>query len=148
MSMFLFILKIKGDIKMNIKNFINSKLTALYVREQAFEKAHPNAVKWSDRISVMMAALIVSNTFVQTVFAASEATNIVKNIIDAIMTMFPVIGVVLMLVGGFKLFMAFRNNQPDSYSDAAKDIVIGGILIGFKALIWSGGANLRSKISM
>lgn len=76
-----------------------------------------------------------------------ESSSMIKSIIGAIMAIFPAIGVVIALVGAFKLFMAFRNDQPDAYSGAIKDIVIGGLLIGFKALIWDeGGANLQGKI--
>ena len=50
--------------------------------------------------------------------------------------LFPAVGIVLALVGGFKLFMAFRNDQPDAYSGAAKDIVIGVVLATFATVVW------------
>ena len=72
------------------------------------------------------------------VYAGNEAVTMVLNILDVIVSTFPAIGIVIALVGGFKLFMAFRNDQPDAYSGAAKDIVVGVILIVFDTLIWKG----------
>ena len=69
---------------------------------------------------------------------SADPTSIVVSILDTIVGAFPAIGIVLALVGAFKLFMAFRNDQPDAYSGAAKDIVIGVILVVFKAFVWDG----------
>ena len=57
-------------------------------------------------------------------------------ILDQVIKLFPAIGIVIALVGAFKLFMAFRNDQPDAYSGAAKDIVIGVVLFCFDVFIW------------
>lgn len=91
-------------------------------------------------------AFIAGGCSLSTAYGTGEAPGIIVSIIDQIITLFPAVGVVIALVGAFKLFMAFRNDQPDSYSNAVKDIVIGALLIGFEKLIWSGGANLKSKI--
>ena len=69
-------------------------------------------------------------------YAADTATGKVLTLLGVIIDVFPAIGIVLALVGAFKLFMAFRNDQPDAYSGAAKDIVIGIILIVFKTVVW------------
>ena len=59
------------------------------------------------------------------------------NIADLVVGIFPLIGVFLILVGGFKIFMAYRNNQPEEQTSAAKDIVIGAVLIVFRAFVWT-----------
>lgn len=75
--------------------------------------------------------------FSTNVYAASDPMTAIKNILNIIMQkLFPAVGIVLALVGGFKLFMAFRNDQPDAYSGAAKDIVIGVVLATFATVIW------------
>lgn len=94
-----------------------------------------------------LAAMTIGGFSVTNAYAKSpNASNIIVSIIDQIITLFPAIGVVIALVGAFKLFMAFRNDQPDAYSNAVKDIVIGVLLITFKMFIWSGGANLKQYI--
>lgn len=62
--------------------------------------------------------------------------SVIISIMDTLIDVFPAIGVVLVAIGAYKLFMAFRNDQPDAYSGAAKDIVIGVVLLIFKVFIW------------
>lgn len=94
-----------------------------------------------------LAAAAVGGLSVSTAYAETDAQakNIIVSIVGQIITLFPAVGIVIALVGGFKLFMAFRNDQPDAYSGAVKDIVIGALLIGFERLMWSGGASLKDK---
>ena len=90
--------------------------------------------------SVLSAQLALGATQTN-VFAATSgndtADNLVMGIADLVVGIFPLIGVFLVLVGGFKIFMAYRNNQPEEQTSAAKDIVIGGVLIVFRVFIWT-----------
>lgn len=91
--------------------------------------------------SVLSAQLALGATQTN-VFAAvdsgnSTADSLVMNIADLVVGIFPLIGVFLILVGGFKIFMAYRNNQPEEQTSAAKDIVIGAVLIVFRAFVWT-----------
>ena len=71
------------------------------------------------------------------VYAAAMSTDpkdIVGKAIGAIVAIFPFIGGFFIVAGVFKLVMAYRNNNPEDQSSAAKDIVIGAVFIGFAAL--------------
>lgn len=91
-----------------------------------------------DHMKYRIMTALVASTAIATVpvFAANEATSKVISLMGVIIDLFPAIGIVIAGVGAFKLFMAFRNDQPDAYSGAAKDIVIGIVLILFKTLVW------------
>ena len=75
---------------------------------------------------------------VNTTYAATsvDPNNLIKSIIEGVMDLFPAVGIVIALVGAFKLYMAFRNDQPDAYSNSIKDIVIGALLVTFRYTIW------------
>ena len=88
------------------------------------------------RVKLEIWMALATGTALQPTYAATDPNAMIKGIIEQIMALFPAIGVVIALVGAFKLYMAFRNDQPDSYSNAIKDIVIGALLIVFKATIW------------
>lgn len=64
--------------------------------------------------------------------AASRVTQIAEVVVD----IFPLIGIFFVLSGVFKLIMAYRNDQPEAQSAAAKDIVIGVVFIVFKVFAW------------
>lgn len=66
-----------------------------------------------------------------------DAGSIVEGIIDVVVTIFPLIGGFFVVAGVFKLIMAYRNNQPEDQSSAAKDIVIGAVFIVFWAFVWT-----------
>lgn len=74
-----------------------------------------------------------------------QALNLMINLLGQIIGLFPAIGIVIAAIGAFKLFMAFRNDQPDAYSGAAKDIVIGIVLIIFDTFIWPTIQGLVGK---
>lgn len=67
----------------------------------------------------------------------NEVMNVIVKLIDIFIDFFPAIGIVIVVVGVYKLFMAFRNDQPDAYSGAAKDIAIGVVMIVFKVFVWN-----------
>lgn len=60
----------------------------------------------------------------------------ITDVLKKIMGIFPWIGIIFAFVGGFKLLMAFRNDQnPEGIAGGAKDLVIGVALILFQTLI-------------
>lgn len=60
----------------------------------------------------------------------------VTAVLTNIMGIFPWVGIIFAFVGGFKLLMAFRNDQnPEGIAGGAKDLVIGVALILFETLI-------------
>jgi len=62
--------------------------------------------------------------------------TVVKAAIDVVVNIFPFIGAFFVVSGVFKLIMAYRNDQPEAQSGAAKDIVIGAVFIVFKVFAW------------
>ena len=92
-------------------------------------------------------AMIGTTTFVEScmlsclnAYATPSSTDpkeVVVSIMDTLVDLFPAIGIVIAAIGAFKLFMAFRNDQPDAYSGAAKDIVVGVVLVIFKTFVWN-----------
>lgn len=75
------------------------------------------------------------------VSAAMEGMDKMKPLIEEILKYIPIIGVPIVVVGAFKLVMAFRNDQGDAVPGAAKDIAIGIILCLFGGI---GGSVLNS----
>lgn len=72
----------------------------------------------------------------------STGDSIVKTAIDAIVGLFPWVGAFFVVSGAFKLVMAYRGENPEAQTGAAKDIVIGAVLIIFKAFIWESLAAI------
>ena len=72
-----------------------------------------------------------------TVLAADSPKTLVLTIIGTIVKIFPFVGAFFVVSGVFKLVMAYRNDQPEAQSAAAKDIVIGAVFIVFALFIWS-----------
>ena len=67
-------------------------------------------------------------------------------ILTNIMSIFPWIGIIFAFVGGFKLLMAFRNDQnPEGIAGGAKDLVIGVALILFQTLLGDALIGLLTK---
>jgi len=66
----------------------------------------------------------------------AQGENIVRTAIDTIVQIFPWVGAFFVVSGAFKLVMAYRGENPEAQTAAAKDIVIGAVLIIFKAFIW------------
>jgi len=62
-------------------------------------------------------------------------------ILTKILPYLAVIGIPIALMGGFKLIMAFRNDQGDAVPAAAKDLAIGLLITMFAAI---GGPILSS----
>lgn len=66
-----------------------------------------------------------------------NTNNIVKAAVDIVVNIFPLVGAFFIVAGVFKLIMAYRNNQPEDQSTAAKDIVIGAVLVAFRVFAWN-----------
>ncbi len=82
-------------------------------------------------------AAVAAGAYVPDAFATGQASNIMRTITDIIATkIFPLVGGVLVLLGVFKLVMAIRNDQPESQASAARDIVIGAVMVAFGLIFW------------
>lgn len=66
-----------------------------------------------------------------------DASSLVKSIIDVVVKIFPLVGAFFVVAGIFKLVMAYRNDQPEAQTAAAKDIVIGAVFIVFFGFVWT-----------
>ena len=79
--------------------------------------------------SMMTSGVYASN-------AGNEGKNKIIAIADLVVDIFPWIGIFFVIAGALKLFLAYRNDQPEAQTGAAKDIVIGVVLIIFRAFAW------------
>lgn len=82
------------------------------------------------------AAMVGAYPIVNTAYAADAKSVLLKIGEVLATTVFPLIGGVLVLLGVFKLIMAIRNDQPEAQGSAAKDIVIGAVVVAFGLLFW------------
>ena len=69
------------------------------------------------------------------------AKGVMVGLIEKILPYLAVIGIPIALMGGFKLIMAFRNDQGDAVPAAARDLAIGIIICLFAGI---GSAILGS----
>ena len=81
--------------------------------------------------------LCTTGTQVMAAGEPSDPSNIVTTTIGTIVKIFPYVGGFFVVAGVFKLVMAYRNNNHEDQSSAAKDIVIGAVFIAFKLFIWN-----------
>lgn len=65
-----------------------------------------------------------------------DAQGLVWTIADIIVMIFPWIGIFFILSGAIKMFLAYRNDQPEAQAAAAKDIVIGVVFVAFRVVFW------------
>lgn len=84
-------------------------------------------VKGSTAASMIATAMLMSPA----VFAADQAKGKMIEILKQLMPALAVIGIPIALVGGFKLLMAFRNDQGDAVPSAARDLAIGIVITAF-----------------
>lgn len=75
-----------------------------------------------------------------------QATKLIFTIVDKVVGIFPFIGIFFVVAGGFKLIMAYRNDQPEAQAGAAKDIVIGVVFIAFKVLFWTFSDQIEAML--
>lgn len=67
----------------------------------------------------------------------ADAESMVGNIAEVVVNIFPLIGLFFVISGVFKLIMAYRNDQPEAQTAAAKDIVIGAVFLAFRIFVWN-----------
>ena len=91
-------------------------------------------------------AMTATPTMVHADATKADATNLIFDIVDKVVGIFPFIGVFFVVAGGFKLIMAYRNDQPEAQAGAAKDIVIGVVFIAFKVLFWTFTPTIKNMI--
>lgn len=87
-------------------------------------------------------ASVVALTMPQIAQAAGTPGEIVKGACEVVVDIFPFIGAFFVIAGVFKLILAYRNDQPESQTAAAKDIVIGAVFIAFKIFVWTSISGL------
>jgi hypothetical protein len=97
-----------------------------------------DSLKNKASIAALSTSLALGGTGVP-VFAAGgsgSAESSVLSIADMIVNIFPLIGVFFVIAGVFKLIMAYRGNNPEDQTGAAKDVVIGAVFIAFRVFAW------------
>ena len=91
-------------------------------------------------------AMSATPTLVHADATKADAENLIFDIVDKVVGFFPFIGVFFVVAGGFKLIMAYRNDQPEAQAGAAKDLVIGVVFIAFKVLFWTFTPTIKNMI--
>ncbi len=94
-------------------------------------------VKGSTAASMIATAMLMSPA----VFADTDATSKMKQLLTTIIPYLAAIGIPIAFMGGFKLIMAFRNDQGDAVPAAARDLAIGIVITLFATI---GPAILNS----
>lgn len=103
-------------------------------------------LKKVDKVKHMLTAAVFMASMPLTVFAdgvgggsgQNAGTNAIVNILDNIVSFFPVAGVIFLFMGGFKLIQAIRaDNNPEGISAAIKDFIVGALFIVFDVVVWN-----------
>lgn len=69
---------------------------------------------------------------------SASSEKLVTTVLDALVTLFPLIGIFFVLMGGAKVLNGIKNdNNPEAISAGAKDLVIGGALVAFRIFLWN-----------
>ena len=98
------------------------------------------------KLGILAAAAMTATPTMVHAATKAEAENLIFDIVDKVVDIFPFIGVFFVVAGGFKLIMAYRNDQPEAQASAAKDIVIGVVFIAFKVLFWTFTPTIKNMI--
>lgn len=101
-----------------------------------------NKIKGKVATTAMVAVTTAQMAMVQSQAQTGDVADVVKGVLGVIVKIFPFIGGFFVLAGVFKLIMAYRNNQPEDQTAAAKDIVIGAVFIVFGTFVWDEISNL------
>lgn len=125
------------------------KINASKLAYQAEQKCNNFILSTRNKVAAGIAAFGLASPTVQA-FAAggkmntkADGENLIKTILDIIVGIFPWVGGFFVVFGGFKLFMALRNDgNPDAVTTAAKDIIIGVVMFIFGTLFWTPISNL------
>lgn len=96
---------------------------------------------------LLTTAMIATPTIAHATTATKgQATSLIFEIVDRVVSIFPFIGIFFIVSGAFKLVMAYRNDQPEAQAGAAKDIVIGVVFVAFKVLFWTFENSIRGLL--
>ena len=71
----------------------------------------------------------------------AQGSEIIKNILNIVVNIFVFMGAFFVVSGVYKLVMAYKDNQPEQQNAAVRDIVIGVVLIVFRAVLWRPISN-------
>lgn len=69
------------------------------------------------------------------ILAAASYTTAINNLKTVLITLGSAIGAVMLVYGGIKFAMAFRQMDQQGEHQAVYSVVAGGVLIGLSALI-------------
>lgn len=97
-----------------------------------------NKTKVSLAVNAIATAIMLSP--VANASGGGDGAAKMKSLIKEILPYLSIIGIPIALMGGFKLIMAFRNDQGDAVPAAAKDLAIGILITLFSVI---GGAILN-----
>lgn len=86
--------------------------------------------------AIMMNAPLIANAQDLGPADTDGAESIVLSMVSLVVDIFPLIGIFFVVAGVFKLIMAYRSDNPEGQTAAAKDIVIGAIFLIFRAFAW------------
>lgn len=89
-------------------------------------------------VAGVAASMMTSNVYAGSISGSGDggASEKIAGIVDIVVKIFPWIGAFFIIAGVLKLFLAYRNDQPEAQTGAAKDIVIGVVLVVFGAFIY------------
>lgn len=110
---------------------------------QLMQKVHLAKAKLGILVATAMTA---TPAMVHAGATKGQATNLIFTIVDKVVGIFPFIGIFFVVSGGFKLIMAYRNDQPEAQAGAAKDIVIGVVFIAFRVLFWTFSDQIEAML--
>jgi len=97
-------------------------------------KAVKNAFrKFGEEISGMRTTLY--GTASSAILAASSYTTAITSLKSVLLTLGSAIGAVMLVYGGIKFAMAFRQMDQQGEHQAVYSVVAGGILVGLSALV-------------
>ena len=66
----------------------------------------------------------------------AKGADVIKDILNIVVNIFVFMGAFFVVSGIYKLVMAYKDNQPEQQNAAVRDIVIGVVLIVFRAVLW------------
>ena len=84
--------------------------------------------------AVMGIASAVAIAVMTNPMASANGKGQMVSLINTILPYLNIIGIPIAVVGGFKLVMAFRNDQGDAVPAAARDLAIGIVICLFSTI--------------
>lgn len=100
------------------------------------------AVKKNFKAKYAALSAMIATTLPTIAHAGNDPESIVDGILGVVVNIFPFIGAFFIVAGVFKLIMAYRNDNPEGQTGAAKDIVIGAVFVAFRVFVWNAIKDL------